>query len=438
VTAQPDTCLHSGHRRRGVSVLLAGLALLVALALPAAGADYRTAGYMYLSPLPAAEYCSPQTALVLVRFQNIPPSAVTNLAQFIQVTGATTGIHAGQTKVASDGRTVIFTMSTAFSPYERVTVALNPLVAPGTVGVIGPYQYQFMISGPMSGGITQLPPNGTITARGDNPPNEAKERAFDGYVGTKWLDFSVPNGTANFSWIQYVYPTNDSRIIVQYSITSANDVPARDPKDWHFYGVDGLGNLTLLDTRTNQTFPNRFQTLSFGVNNTNAYRGYRLEITGVLDPTTAGAVQLAELQFFEPNPNPVITARGDNPPNETKDKAFDNNTATKWLDFSVPNGTANFSWIQYVYAGIEAHLVNQYSITSANDFPDRDPQDWHLYGVSGSGNLSLLDTQTNQIFSSRFRRGFILTTTTALIGATVWKYPGLVIPARPLPFNCPN
>ena len=294
-------------------------------------------------------------------------------------------------------------MSTAFSPYERVTVALNPLVAPGTVGVIGPYQYQVMISGPMSGGITPLPPNGTITARGDNPPNETKERAFDGYVGTKWLDFAVPNGTANFSWIQYVYPTNDSRIIVQYSITSANDVPARDPKDWHFYGVDGLGNLTLLDTRTTQTFPNRFQTLSFGVNNTNAYRGYRLEITGVLDPTTAGAVQLAELQFFEPNPNPVITARGDNPPNETKDKAFDNNTATKWLDFSVPNGTANFSWIQYVYAGIEAHVVNQYSISSANDFPDRDPQDWHLYGVSGSGDLTLLDTQTNQIFSSRFQ-----------------------------------
>jgi hypothetical protein len=390
---------------RSVSLLLAGLVLLVASATPAAGADYRSAGYMYLSPLPGAEYCAPGTTFILFRFQNISPSAVTNLAQFIQVSGFITGVHAGQTKVASDGRTVIFTMSTAFTPYELVTVSLNPLVAPGTVGVIGPFQYQFMVSGPISGGQTNLPSNGTITARGDNPPNETKERAFDGYVGTKWLDFTAPNGTGNFSWIQYVYPTNDSRIIVQYSITSANDVPGRDPADWHFYGVDGSNNLTLLDTRTNQTFPNRFQTLAFPMDNTNAYRGYRLEIARIPDPT-AGCVQLAELQFFEPNPNPVITARGDNPPNETKDKAFDNNTATKWLDPIDPNGTSNFSWIQYVYPGIQSFVVNHYSISSANDFPVRDPQNWQLYGVSGSGNLTLLDTQTNQVFTARFQTQF--------------------------------
>jgi hypothetical protein len=396
---------------RSVSLLLAGLVLLIVSAMPAAGGDYRSAGYMYLSPLPGAEYCAPGTMFILVRFQNISPAAVTNQAQFIQVSGFVTGVHAGQTKVASDGRTVIFSMSTTFSPYELVTVSLNPLVAPGTVGVIGPFQYQFMVSGPISGGQTNLPPNGTITARGDNPPNETKERAFDGYVGTKWLDFTAPNGTGNFSWIQYVYPTNDSRIVVQYSITSANDVPGRDPKDWHFYGVDGSNNLTLLDTRTNQSFPSRFQTLTFPIDNTNAYRGYRLEITRIPDPT-AGCVQLSELQFFEPNPNPVITARDDNPPNETKDKAFDNNTATKWLDPIDPNGTSNFSWIQYVYPGIQAYVVNRYSISSANDFPVRDPQNWQFYGVSGSGNLTLLDAQTNQVFTNRFLTQFFTTTNT--------------------------
>ena len=379
------------------------LSLFWSIAALAATPDYRNQGYLYLSPLPNAEYTSPQTKFVMVRFQSISPAAVTNLSQFIQVTGAATGLHSGQTRIASDGRTVIFTLASAFQTYERVTVSLNPQLAPGTPDTVNPYQYQFMISGTMTNLNTGLPTNGVITARGDNPPNETKEKAFDGIVGTKWLDFSVPNGTANFSWIQYVYPSNMTSLAAQYAITSANDAPERDPAAWNFYGVSSSNTLVLLDNQANQTFPNRFQTRTFPIDNTNAYRGYRLEITRVYNPATAVAVQLAELQFIGPNPNPVITARGDNPPNETKDKAFDNNTTTKWLDFTAPNGTSNFSWIQYSYAGIETHLVNQYSLSSANDVPERDPADWHFYGVSGSGALTLLDTQTNQSFPNRFQ-----------------------------------
>ena len=64
--------------------------------------DYRSLGYMYLSPLPAAEYTSPQTRFVLVRFQNVSPNALTNLSSFIQVTGKLSGPHAGLTKLARD------------------------------------------------------------------------------------------------------------------------------------------------------------------------------------------------------------------------------------------------------------------------------------------------------------------------------------------------
>ena len=384
----------------GNSLLL--LLLFASLRSFSATPDYRNLGYMYLSPVPGAEYTSTQTRYILVRFQNISPTSVTNLSSFIQVTGAISGAHSGQTKIALDGRTVIFDMPLAFQRYEKVTVALNPQVGPGAGGTVSPYQYQFVISGTMTNLYTNLPP-GIITARGDNPPNETKECAFDGIIGTKWLDFSVPNGTANFSWIQYVYPSNQSQIVVQYSVTSANDAPERDPADWRFYGVDALGALTLLDIRTNQTFPNRFQTKTYGLDNTNAWRGYRLEIRRVNNPATAVAVQLAELQFIGPGSTPIITARGDNPPNETKDKAFDGTTSTKWLDAIDPNGTTNFSWLQYIYAGIESHAVNQYSISSANDVPERDPADWHLYGVSGSGARTLLDTQTGQTFPNRLQ-----------------------------------
>ena len=59
--------------------------LLVMTGLQADTGAYRPLGYMYLSPLPGAEYTPTQTKFVLVRFKDIAPTVVTNLAQFIQV-----------------------------------------------------------------------------------------------------------------------------------------------------------------------------------------------------------------------------------------------------------------------------------------------------------------------------------------------------------------
>jgi len=268
---------------------LTAAALLTGLAWADSGV-YRQLGYMYLSPLPGAEYSSPQTRFVLVRFKEVAPTAVTNLSQFIQVTGARSGNHTGLTKIAGDNRTVIFQMSTDFQANELVTVSLNPQMPSGAVQ---PFQYQFMVSG-------HMPDPGVVTARGENPPNETKANAFDNIPATKWLDLIVPNGSANFSWIQSVYPGEETHVVNQYVITSASDAPERDPKDWRFYGVDGVGSLTLLDARTNQSFATRLQTLNFSFSNTTAFRGYRLEITKVSNPADAIGVQLAELAFIEP------------------------------------------------------------------------------------------------------------------------------------------
>ncbi len=253
--------------------------------------DYRSFGYLYLSPLPRAEYTAPQTKFVLVRFKDISPSVVTNLSQFIQVTGASSGTHSGTTKIASDNRTVIFQMTNTFQSNELVTVNLTPQTPSNAVQ---PYQYQFMISG-------HMPDPPAITARGENLPDHAKENAFDGNSATTWLDLVVPNGSTNFSWIQYGYPVNETHMVNQYAITSASDAPERDPKDWRFYGVDAAGALTLLDTRTNQTFASRQpdKHLLLLLTSTD-FRGYRLEITKVANPATASGVQLAELAFIEP------------------------------------------------------------------------------------------------------------------------------------------
>lgn len=136
--------------KQNPSRALAAAAMMLSLTL--ARADYRELGYRYLSPLPGAEYCSPQTRFVLVRFADVSPSNIANLASsFIAVTGAISGSHTGQTHVATDGRTVIFEMSKDFTNEELVTVSLAPQLAPGAGGTVAPYQYQFMIGAPMAG-----------------------------------------------------------------------------------------------------------------------------------------------------------------------------------------------------------------------------------------------------------------------------------------------
>ena len=273
---------------------LIALGLMLTLNSASADALYHTQGYMYLSPVPEAEYCSAQTRFVLVRFSSVLPSDVTNLLTwFIAVTGAKSGNHPGTTRIASDGRTVIFEMTKDFSSGELATVTLNPGLRAGASGTVLPYQYRFMIS-------TYLPEAGTITARGDNPPNQSRTNAFDNLASTKWVDLIVPNGSSNSSWIQYLYPGSETHVVNQYALTSASDSPERDPRDWRLYGVDQSTNLVLLNTQTNQAFSSRGQRNTYTITNFIAYRGYRLEITRVQDPLTATAVQLAELQFTEP------------------------------------------------------------------------------------------------------------------------------------------
>ena len=58
--------------------------------------EYRALGYLYLSPMPGAEYVSAQTRFVLVRFKDVSPTAVTNLSTFITVTGASSGTTAAK------------------------------------------------------------------------------------------------------------------------------------------------------------------------------------------------------------------------------------------------------------------------------------------------------------------------------------------------------
>jgi hypothetical protein len=163
----------------------------------------REAGYLYLSPVPGAPYVSDQTRFVLLRFVNVSPAEITNLAtDFITVAGLSSGLHSGSVRVASDGRTVIYEMPPNFSQNESVTVTLSPRLAAGTLGALGAFEYQFMITAPMSG--TPLPGMPSTTPGGldaQTPPGSGLLTASgsttnSGTGSTNFTAATLPNGVS--------------------------------------------------------------------------------------------------------------------------------------------------------------------------------------------------------------------------------------------------
>jgi hypothetical protein len=137
---------------------------------------------------------------------------------------------------------------------------------------------------------------GTITASvaTDVKAAENRDKMFDGDVATKW--YVMPSATP---WVVYQFAQGVTYVIDSYTLTSANDVPTRDPKTWRLEGTNDptLATWTVLDTRTDETFASRFQTNAYSFKNTTSYAAYRFFVVA-----NAGATsfQLAELELFGP------------------------------------------------------------------------------------------------------------------------------------------
>jgi poly(3-hydroxybutyrate) depolymerase/lysophospholipase L1-like esterase len=153
---------------------------------------------------------------------------------------------------------------------------------------------------------------GTISVSNtSSPAGEDMTKAFDDSASTKWL---IANTTG---WIQYDFVGTTTWAINQYTITSANDVPTRDPKNWTLQGSNDGTNWTAVNAQSNQTFANRFQKNTYSFTNTTAYQIYRLNITANNGDTL---LQLAEIEMFAGNnstPAPTPTPGSTSTPTPT-------------------------------------------------------------------------------------------------------------------------
>ena len=62
-------------------------------------------------------------------------------------------------------------------------------------------------------------------------------------------------------------------------------------------------------------------------------------------------------------------------------QAFDGDPATKWLAF-FGSARSNTTWLEYrLQPGRKPAVVLSYVLTSSNDFPERDPDNWVFLGL---------------------------------------------------------
>jgi poly(beta-D-mannuronate) lyase len=278
--------------------------------------------------------------------------------------------------------------------YSNTLITRKPL----TPGDVGPQWIDEVIEGEASLDITDN--GGIITAQYANTGNSAQNypAVIDNSTATKYF---ISGETA--LWIQY--QSTVAATVVKYTITSANDVPERDPKDWTLQASNDGSTWVTLDTRSGETFSSRLLTKTFTISNTQPYTYYRFDITVNNGSTGTQVAEWELLKAEDPeaeNPfditdnNGTISAQYTNTskPAENFLSLIDNNPATKYF---INNRTS--LWVQYK-STVPAIAV-KYTLTSANDVPARDARDWNLQASNDSVSWVTLDTRANETFESR-------------------------------------
>lgn len=87
----------------------------------------------------------------------------------------------------------------------------------------------------------------------------------------------------------------------------------------------------------------------------------------------------------------AVTASSENPPGEGAANLADGDPGSKWLTFQ------NSAWLQYKMDQPRAAV--SYTLTSGNDFPERDPRAWRLLGSDDGSRWTVLDTQKDQAWA---------------------------------------
>jgi len=170
-----------------------------------------------------------------------------------------------------------------------------------------------------------------VTASAENTPNEAAAFVADGNASSKWLAFT------NTAWVQYQLA--QPQPMVRYTLTSGNDEPDRDPKDFRVQGSNNGTDWVTVDERSGELFSGRGETRSFTLATPSAeYTSYRLDVLATRTPSK-NIVQLAgwepiAVDGATPEPADLKLQIGNGPTSSDTAKTGVGFTGTKALQYT--------------------------------------------------------------------------------------------------------
>jgi len=145
----------------------------------------------------------------------------------------------------------------------------------------------------------------------NSPSNETAVNAFDGNVGTKYLNFDKQNAGVTVK-------LNQGRVVKKFTITTANDAVERDPASYKLYGSNDGVNWILLSEGALSLSNSRYTVSSeIAVANTNAYIYYFIKFPSIKN-NSGNSVQIAEVTYYYDLDDGVIstdTGTGGTPSN---------------------------------------------------------------------------------------------------------------------------
>lgn len=145
-----------------------------------------------------------------------------------------------------------------------------------------------------AGLLKDVTQNGIFSVSRDNDGGPAAQegslKLVDNNTKNKFVQFNYKNDL----WAMLDFSANPI-ITGAYSITSGDDAPERDPKNFSLEGSDDQSGWQILDQHIGETFVTRGLTKTYIFDNSKAFRYYRLNVTA---NNGAGLIQIAEWRLF--------------------------------------------------------------------------------------------------------------------------------------------
>ncbi|MEV0447045.1 glycoside hydrolase N-terminal domain-containing protein [Streptomyces sp. NPDC050600] len=252
---------------------------------------------------------------------------------------------------------------------------------------------------------------------------EGVDKTYDGTPSTKWC---IEGPGAKVQW-QVELP--DPVAVATYRLTSANDVPERDPQEWTLSGSSDGATWTTLDSRTLAApFESRFQTKEFTCGGTGAYRFYRFDFVPkagvshfqVSEIALPGVDLVGGGAMYLSSPSGHSEGSGAEARAQDISCSVDADPATVWR---VEGGAPAVVWQADLP---RAAVVTSYALTAAPDRSQDDPRRW-VFEASQDGQVWVtLDAQNpGASFAGRGEtRTYRITNTTAYRTYRITFTPG--------------